>query len=476
MQITTFSFDFDETRTKEVRKAIDERSNFAIQTENTVSVKEMRDKPNSGYKRTSKKVWGYDAIYASLDRIEDTLHYINSLELGSEDARKQRSAFDFFDFINNMYVIIHCIQTLGHVFNVNQDEYKRIELATDCFNQPGITGNGNDNDFFEYVRSLVSVHPVETGMHPEYHGYGKIHCSPFAVWTIDGLRDADLSVHIYTAERGEDIETLPLWVNQFEAYLNKWIDFIDVIVKAIKKYNEEMTLDYKQRLILEDDEFNSYDKYIDNLRNELVIRVGEYTDYYLKYYARIFRMELTEAANKHKFDLYKNAIRYSLGFLHKRLQNMDVDDATNTGIIWPDRGLETELYIELWKPRNVKSEISQYGYELEKMSYIDGSGGYNEQYGRRLLDKIKPIINKYVIFKNEEPPFETQVLVSMAMYFESFGYQNLINRNIPNTLEFREVVISDDEWELLIKNETTQKDRENKLRKFLKDNEINVSK
>lgn len=95
MQITTFSFDFDETRTKEVRKAIDERSNFAIQTENTVSVKEMRDKPNSGYKRTSKKVWGYDAIYASLDRIEDTLHYINSLELGSEDARKQRSAFDF---------------------------------------------------------------------------------------------------------------------------------------------------------------------------------------------------------------------------------------------------------------------------------------------------------------------------------------------------------------------------------------------
>ena len=77
---------------------------------------------------------------------------------------------------------------------------------------------------------------------------------------------------------------------------------------------------------------------------------------------------------------------------------------------------------------------------------------------------------------NEEPPFETQVLVRMAMYFESFGYQNLINRNIPNTLEFREVVISDDEWELLIKNETTQKDREIKLRKFLKDNEINVSK
>jgi len=435
----------------------------------------LRDESKTGYKRTSKKVWGYDAIYASLDRIEDTLLYVNSLELGTEEARKQRSAFDFFDFINNMYVIIHCIKTLGHVFNVNPNEYKRIELATDCFNQTGITGNGNDNDFFEYIRSLVAVHPVETGMHPEYHGLGKIHCSPFVVWTIDGLREADLSVHIYTAEREGDIEMLPLWVNQFEAYLNKWIKFIDVIVESVHKYNEELTQDYKKRLIQKEEEFDSYDKYIENLRNELIVRVGEYTDHYLEYYARIFRMKLTDDVNNHKFDLYKNAIRYSLRFLHRRLQNMDIDDTTNTGIIRPDGGLVTELYIELWKPRNIKSEISQYGYELEKMNYIDGSGGYNEQYGRRLLDKIKPVINKYVVFKNEEPPFETQVLVSMAMYFESFGYRNLLNRNIPNALEFRETIIPNEEWEILIKNEDTKIVEESKLRKFLKDNNLDVS-
>jgi len=161
--------------------------------------------------------------------------------------------------------------------------------------------------------------------------------------------------------------------------------------------------------------------------------------------------------------------------LHRRLQNMDIDDTTNTGIIRPDGGLVTELYIELWKPRNIKSEISQYGYELEKMNYIDGSGGYNEQYGRRLLDKIKPVINKYVVFKNEEPPFETQVLVSMAMYFESFGYRNLLNRNIPNALEFRETIIPNEEWEILIKNEDTKIVEESKLRKFLKDNNLDVS-
>jgi len=39
----TFSFDFDERRTYEIRKAIDERANFATHTENTVRVTENED-------------------------------------------------------------------------------------------------------------------------------------------------------------------------------------------------------------------------------------------------------------------------------------------------------------------------------------------------------------------------------------------------------------------------------------------------
>lgn len=396
------------------------------------------------------------------------------MELGTEEAMKQRSAFDFFDFINNMYVVIHCIKTLAIIFKVDIQDIQKIECSTECFEEPGLTGKGTDYDFFEYVRSLISVHPVETSMHPEYNGYSKVHCSPFTVWTMDKhLRDADLSVHIYTSEKDGDIQTLQLWVYRFEKYLQRWIDFIDVIVDAVYVYNDEKAADYKNQHIKTEHEFDSYDAYLRNLREELVVRVGEYTDYLLEYYAKVFTLKMSHPENNHKFELYKNAIKYSIGFLHQRLQHMDNDEITNTGIFYPERGLETELYIELWKPHNIKSEISKYGYELEKLHYIDGSGSLNEEYGRRLMEKIKPLINKYVRFTNEEPAFETHVLVSMALYFESFGFQNLINRNIPNTLDYREVIVPSDEWKILIMNEKVERPTEdNRLRKFMLEHDM----
>lgn len=463
-----FTFNFDEKKTLLIRNTIDEHAVFATQAEYMAKVAEERGK--NGFRTTRKPLWVYDAVYASLSRVEDTLHYINSLDLPSEGSSKQRSAFDFFDFINNMYVVIECIKTLGHIFGVSSDRYKEIEKSTDCFQQLGLTGNGSDDDFFEYVRSLVAVHPVETGRHPEYHGYGKIHYSPFAVWSSElWMEEFDISVHIYTSERNGDIEILHLRINQFEKYLQKWIDFIDVIVDAIIDFNNEKMLDYINMPIKEESGFATYDKYVENLRTELIARVGEYTDYILENYTKLFAMSLTNQNNEHKFSLYKNAIKYSLKFLHARLQNMDNDEISNTGITYPDPNLETHLYIELWKPRCRNSEISTYGYELEKMYYLDDSGSFNERYARDLLEKIKPIINKYVVFTNTESAFETQVLVSMALYFECLGYQNIVNRNIPNSLEYRESLVNDAEWELLIKNEQPKRKEENRFHKFLKE-------
>ena len=37
----------------------------------------------------------------------------------------------------------------------------------------------------------------------------------------------------------------------------------------------------------------------------LVVRVGEYTDYRLEHYEKIFRMTLSDEANSHKIELYR---------------------------------------------------------------------------------------------------------------------------------------------------------------------------
>ena len=406
----------------------------------------------------------YDTILVALSRIEDTLQYINTLELGKK-KENQRSAFDFFDFLNNMYVVVHCIRALAVIFGLDE-QVQEIEKSTECFQEKGIDGSGSDNDFFEYVRSLASVHPTDTTMHPAYHGPGKVHCSPFVVWIIDGLRrKGDLSVHIYTSEANDEIETLQLYVHRFESYLNKWVGFMDTIMEAVKSFQQKSVEELIERPIPEVDEFPTFASYINNLRKEYRDRDDGYSDYILEYYEKLFCLEITDQQNARKLTLYKNAIRYALGYLHTRLQMMCNDDESYTGIKYPEPHIFTELYLELWNSKNHHGELSRHHYELEKLSYLDDSGSFDERYARRLLDKIKPTINKYVIFTNSESAFETKVLISMALYFEGLGLPGILNRNIPNSLEYQERVLSEDEWNALIVKDATM--TESKFQKFL---------
>ena len=132
-----FKFSFDEGKTRLVRAAIDERAIFAKYTTQSIRTK---TKPSA--KMTKETITGYDSIFAALDRIDDTLHYINSMELGTK--RNSRGAFDFYDFLNNMYVVIHCIKTLAIIFNVPPEQTASIEKSTDCFCQVGLDGKGTD--------------------------------------------------------------------------------------------------------------------------------------------------------------------------------------------------------------------------------------------------------------------------------------------------------------------------------------------
>ena len=91
-----FTFSFDEKKTLLIRNTIDEHAVFATQAEYMANVAEERGK--NGFRTTKKPLWVYDAVYASLSRVEDTLHYINSLDLPSEGSSKQQLVYDFHEW------------------------------------------------------------------------------------------------------------------------------------------------------------------------------------------------------------------------------------------------------------------------------------------------------------------------------------------------------------------------------------------
>ena len=129
-----FEFNFDLQVLEKLREAMNENSFFAINREVDA-------------KRYKYFAWGH--ICAAMDRLDDTMEHINTLKLGEKDG----IAFDFYELINDMFVVISNIQAIATIFNM---DYKNIEECHLSFNL-----QWSDDKWFRYVRSLC-VHPTET--------------------------------------------------------------------------------------------------------------------------------------------------------------------------------------------------------------------------------------------------------------------------------------------------------------------------
>lgn len=161
---------------------------------------------------------------------------------------------------------------------------------------------------------------------------------------------------------------------------------------------------------------------------------------------------MTKEENKEKLEKYRGAILYSMDYLITGMQNMSFEEFENSGIKFPDASIETFLFLELSHPFSFKSEFNKFSYNLEKTYYLEQDSPYSywdKQYARGLLEEVKPSINKFVVFENNESDEETIVLIQLARYFDALDNKNLLNKNIPNEEKYRIKTLSASEWEFL---------------------------
>lgn len=128
----------------------------------------------------------------------------------------------------------------------------------------------------------------------------------------------------------------------------------------------------------------------------------------------------------------------------------------NNGIKYSESWIETTLFDLLNQHSPYNSAFSTYSYNLEKIYNLRPDTSYHEydkMYARQLLEGPKERINRYVYFTNTEPDAERVVLVRLAMYLESLSRKNLLNKNIPNTLEYRVQVLSEEQYADLLAEE-----------------------
>lgn len=421
---------------------------------NTDILIELRDKINSEQnisynkkyyyivdrkKEKHKSFRAWDKICAIMDRLDDTVDYLNQIKLNT--GKYKRSAFDFYDFMNNASVVIDCIKELVEIFEV-EDSY--LKKSNDIFNQYGNDNNGTDEKYFEYLRSLCSVHPIETSRHKRYQD-NDFECSPYVIWNNGRMwfdDSYDLYAIVYTSKENEYSKKVGIYISQIFTYIETRINFIKKIIEAIELYHNKVIIEFKNRHIKKKEEFDDYINYLKNLDKEARERFGSnYLNEY-SYIIKLLNLKISNPKNKNKLILYINALKYSIDYEHNALQNMSYIGFYNTGISNPDENYETSLLNELYNLNSGSIEQRKYGYNFEKIHYLNfNSGEDNRSWAYINLKEVASFLEKYVSFDGAKGDFEHYALVQVALYLHCLENDCVINYNIPNDLKYREKLL-----------------------------------
>ncbi|MED1105015.1 hypothetical protein [Bacillus paramycoides] len=397
-------------------------------------------------KDSKHRAW--DKICAIMDRLDDTVDYLNELKLNT--GKYQRSAFDFFEFINNAAVVVDCIQELAKIFHVPDEE---IKDSTAIFDELGKDGKGTDKKYFEYLRSLCSVHPVGTDRHKRYQD-STFECSPFVTWNNRGMgfhNGSELSAIVYTSKDGDFPKTVHIYISQIFEYVESRLGFVEKITDAIDQYQKEVISDFKKSSIKKENEFDNYIDYLKNLDKELNDRFRSEVYYSFDYIIKLFGLKLSNPENQKKMDLYLNALKYAIEFEHNRIQNMSYDGYENNGLLHSEKNIETSLYFELYSPTSKSEERRKYRYNLEKVEYLSyDSGEENKEWAYKQLKGALIFLEKYVSFQGAKGDFEHYALVHLALYLDCLENKCIINKNIPNELKYRNRLLQVDEMNELL--------------------------
>lgn len=302
-----------------LRKKINEHHNFTY--EKTAAFKF----PNSKNEVTAG---AYNCICATLDRINDLVKHCNSIEIEGQ--------FGLCDFLNYTQSLIECITIIGKAYKVVPLYKGADKNDTSVFHQAGLNNDGNDEKYFTYLRSLCSVHPVETSRHKEYQGNQAEWC-PYILSGKSSMLTKFLNVY-------PDLEDADFVVTVYRNDL-KCSKYVPIHVK-------ELIDNFKKKPIPKPENFTDYVSYLNSLQTAITERCGENYADKTKEWICIINAHFENDEMQEKLLAYQETLKTGISSVHQHLLRMGID-----------------YYFEE-EPISYDTRFVKSGYALEKLGYL----------------------------------------------------------------------------------------------------------
>lgn len=431
---------------------IAEKLRFAINDEVELSIK--NEESLRGKKKT-KKYRTWNRVCALMDRIQDTVHYLNSLVI--ENSSSDTDVFDVYNMINHSAVLVDCIYEIARLYHVDMSI---LSGQYDVFCQRGKSNDGNDKLFFEYIRSLCSVHPFETNRCKEYVDTD-FECCPYVAWNNEYERkntNYDLTAVVYTNAESNHYKEISISIDQIMKYVNKVYETLEsIVIPGINNYFEEEKNRLRKQPMKNKDQFQIYTEYIDYLKEEEKKRFGNDRLIYFDFAKSFFSVSFSDERNVENLEKIQNAFKFAFGFYHNALQNISFYGYENTGIRYPDIEEELTLFDCLFRLESYSNYVNSKNYLVFSKMYelhpYYVLRGYASHLSLSFLQGHRDFFRKYVNLNEARTYEENYVLMSVALYMNCLEGKNTLSKNIPNEERYRVCILDENIYEELVEEE-----------------------
>lgn len=368
----------------------------------------LREAVNSDdlFWRDPEQKENWNLICAVMDRLDTSIDYINN---HSDYSHDENDIILFFVHISIIKDAIYQVSNALKIDCSNKENifYKYVRdynifQSIEEYENYRNSKNSADDQFYEYLRSLVFAHPAETSRSIPNRVQNEIQYSPYLLSsTLQFHCDYKnpVGVQIYSNKR--DISHICLDFEDLKQYIkNKYnklgliIDKYNLIVEDFKTEKKKHKVNRKQDdlSVLKEISFILAERYLEHYNIDELIDCLE--------------CDLTVDKNKKNVELYREQIKKIIPNLCDAIDNYDCD------------GIYDLCYGLLY---NRPKAHQMMHYQLEKIfCYLNEDGYGDVEWGLIQADAFsKEFARKWVIIKPYDMSFkEIKLLANVACYLE----------------------------------------------------------